>query len=304
MRKDRGLVILAAAAPLAALLPVGTLAGLGGWLRELSLSGPGGNAGAWAIVLGLTALPALGLLWRGRRRADWLLLLAAGEILAGLFYLVNPTLLTAEYGAGNVIALAAAGCVGATLLAWAAMRGLGGILASERPGRTMERLLRWSGWAWAWLAGLWQEIRRTAEGNSALDTGALMPTYLTLGVLAVMDLVPALLCCQILRWGGRLALGLEEDPFGGETVALAEELGGRCAGVAGGSAWRGTCCSSCCCRCCTPPASTCRSPSPPSCWRRRWGCCAATSGGPRPSATTTGPSFRRLWRSPCTWTSC
>ena len=85
-------------------------------------------------------------------------------------------------------------------------------------------------------AGLWQEIRRTAEGNSALDTGALMPTYLTLGVLAVMDLVPALLCCQILRWGGRLALGLEEDPFGGETVALAEELGGRCAWVAGLSA--------------------------------------------------------------------
>lgn len=237
MRKDRGLVILAAAAPLAA-LPVGTLAGLGGWLRELSLSGPGGNAGAWAIVLGLTALPALGLLWRGRRRADWLLLLAAGEILAGLFYLVNPTLLTAEYGAGNVIALAAAGCVGATLLAWAAMRGLGGVLASERPGRTMERLLRWSGWAWAWLAalaqgaGLWQEIRRTAEGNSALDTGALMPTYLTLGVLAVMDLVPALLCCQILRWGGRLALGLEEDPFGGETVALAEGLSRRCGRVA------------------------------------------------------------------------
>ena len=64
---------MAAAAPLAALLPVGTLAGLGSWLRELSLSGPGGNAGAWAIVLGLTALPALGLLWRGRRRADWLL---------------------------------------------------------------------------------------------------------------------------------------------------------------------------------------------------------------------------------------
>ena len=63
-----------------------------------------------------------------------------------------------------------------------------------------------------------------------------MPTYLTLGVLAVMDLVPALLCCQILRWGGRLALGLEEDPFGGETVALAEELGGRCAWVAGLSA--------------------------------------------------------------------
>ena len=74
MRKDGGLfagaaVALAAAAPLAALLPAGTLAGLGDWLRELSLSGPGGNAGAWGIALGLSALPALGLLLRGRRRA-------------------------------------------------------------------------------------------------------------------------------------------------------------------------------------------------------------------------------------------
>lgn len=247
MRKDGGLfagaaVALAAAAPLAALLPAGTLAGLGDWLRELSLSGPGGNAGAWGIALGLSALPALGLLLRGRRRADWLLLLASGEILAGVFYLVNPTLLMPEADGRHFIALAAAGCAGATLLAWAAMRGLGGILEAERPGQTMERLLRWSAWAWAWLAalaqgaGLWQAIRQTAEGNTALDADALLPTYLTLGVLAVLDLIPSLLCCQALRWGGRLALRLEEDPFGGETVALAEELGGRCAWVAGLSA--------------------------------------------------------------------
>mgnify|MGYP006922415738 CR=1 FL=1 len=228
--------------PLAALLPAGTLAGLGDWLRELSLSGPGGNAGAWGIALGLSALPALGLLLRGRRRADWLLLLASGEILAGVFYLVNPTLLMPEADGRHFIALAAAGCAGATLLAWAAMRGLGGILEAERPGQTMERLLRWSAWAWAWLAalaqgaGLWQAIRQTAEGNTALDADALLPTYLTLGVLAVLDLIPSLLCCQALRWGGRLALRLEEDPFGGETVALAEELGGRCAWVAGLSA--------------------------------------------------------------------
>ena len=63
---------------------------LGRWLRELSLSGPGGNAAAWAVVLALAALPALGLLWRGRCRWDWLLALAGGEILGGLFFLVNP----------------------------------------------------------------------------------------------------------------------------------------------------------------------------------------------------------------------
>ena len=73
-----------------ALCPLGKL---GIWLRELSLSGPAGNVGAWALVLGLAALPGLGLLQRGRSRYDWLLLLASGELLAGLFYLVNPTLL-------------------------------------------------------------------------------------------------------------------------------------------------------------------------------------------------------------------
>ena len=223
------------------MVTIGMLTRLGEWLRELSLSGPGGNAAAWGIVAALSALPALGLLWRGRSKWDWLLLLAAGEILAGLFYLVNPTLLTAEYAARNFIALAAAGCVGATLLAWAVLRGLKNILASEAPGRTMDRLLRWSALAWAWLAvvaqgvGVWQTAQKTAEGNTALDAAALMPTYLTLVVLAVMDLIPTLLCCEALRWGGKLALRLEEDPFGEETVTLAESLGGRCARMAGTS---------------------------------------------------------------------
>ena len=74
-------------------------------------------------------------------------------------------------------------------------------------------------------AGVWQKIQETAQSNTALSTKALMPTYLTLAVLAVMDLLPTLLCCEVLRWGGKLTLALDADPFGGETVALAEELG-------------------------------------------------------------------------------
>lgn len=219
-------------------MSIGTLLRLGEWLRDLSLSGAGGNIAAWGAVLGLTALPALGLLWRGRCRYDWLLLLAAGEILAGLFWLVNPTLLVTEYDAKPFIALAAAGCVGATMLAWAVLRGLKNILCAENPGRTMSRLLWWSALAWAWLAalaqgaGVWQKIQETAQSNTALSAKALMPTYLTLAVLAVMDLLPTLLCCEVLRWGGKLTLALDADPFGGETVALAEKLGGRCVRVA------------------------------------------------------------------------
>ena len=124
------------------------------------------------------------------------------------------------------------------MLAWAVLRALQNILRAENPGRTIDQLLRWSAWAWAYLAalaqgvGVWQTMREVAESNTALDTGALLPTYLTLAVLAVMDLIPTLLCCQVLRWGGKLALGLEADPFGGATVSLAEKLGGRCIRVA------------------------------------------------------------------------
>ena len=37
---------------------------LGEWLRELSLSGAGGNLAAWALVLAVCALPLLFLCWR------------------------------------------------------------------------------------------------------------------------------------------------------------------------------------------------------------------------------------------------
>lgn len=230
--------VLLLAAALAAATPAGGLAALGTWLRRLSLSGAGGNAAAWGIVLGLSALPALGLLWRGRQGYDWLLLLAAGEIFAGLYFLVNPTLLTAADGSRTMIGLAAAGSVTATVLAWAALRGLQNIMSAEDPGRTMALLLRWSAVTLVWLAvllqgvNLWQEISRTGAANTALRPEELMPTYLTLTALAVMDLIPTLLCCQVLSWGGELALRLEEDPFGEGTVAMSERLGGRCAGVA------------------------------------------------------------------------
>ena len=63
-----------------------------------------------------------------------------------------------------------------------------------------------------------------------------MPTYLLLAALAAADLAPTLLGCRVLRWGGTLALQMEEDPFGEGTVALAETLSGRCGRIAALSA--------------------------------------------------------------------
>lgn len=215
---------------------------IGRWLRELSLSGPGGNAAAWAAVLALAALPALGLLWRGRCRWDWLLVLAGGEILGGLFFLVNPTLLGVPLEgepAAKLWGLTVAGGTGAVLLAWAVLRWL---RALERgaSGRSVERLLSWAALLAGALAILAQgldlagKLQNVASSNTApgLD---LVPTYLTLCLLAAADLVPSLLGCAVLRWGGRLAAALEADPFDGATVALAETVRVRCGQVAAAS---------------------------------------------------------------------
>ena len=215
---------------------------LGRWLRELSRSGPGGNAAAWAVVLALAALPALGLLWRGRCRWDWLLALAGGEILGGLFFLVNPTLLGVPLEgepAAKLWGLTVAGGTGTVLLAWAVLRWL---RALERgaSGRSVERLLSWAALLAGALAILAQgldlagKLQNVASSNTAPELD-LVPTYLTLCLLAAADLVPSLLGCAVLRWGGRLAAALEADPFAGAPVALAERVRVRCGWVAAAS---------------------------------------------------------------------
>lgn len=232
-----GFLILAC---LPALLPAGALPRLGEWLRALSLSGGQGNAAAWAAVLGLSILPALGLLWRPRCRWDWLLPLAAAEIFAGLYLLVNPSLVSDQFPAGDFIALAAAGTISATVLAWAVLRWLARMEDSPSPGRTLERLLKWSavviGWLAAWSEGAaaLEKIHTVAAGNTD-PAVVLWPTNAAVILLAMADYVPTLLGCAMLLWGGKLARLLEADPFGEETVALAEKVSRSCGRAAAAS---------------------------------------------------------------------
>ena len=79
-----------------------------------------------------------------------------------------------------------------------------------------------------------EKIRAVAAANTAPGV-VLWPTNLSLCVLAAAELTPTLLGCAVLLWGGRLARALEADPFGGETVALAEGLSRRCGQVTAAS---------------------------------------------------------------------
>ena len=231
-----GTAVLLLLACLPALLPAG-VPRLGEQLRALSLSGGQGNAAAWAAVLALTVLPALGLLWRPWCKWDWLLPLASAEIFAGLYLLVNPALVSAEYPAGEAVAIALAGSLSSTVLAWAILRWLEKMENSPSLGRTLERLLKWSaviiGWLTAWSGGAaaLEKIHTAAAGNTAPGI-VLWPTNTAIILLAIADYVPTLLGCAMLLWGGKLARLLESDPFGADTAALAERVSHSCSQAA------------------------------------------------------------------------
>lgn len=233
---------LAAAALLPVLLPSGALPAFGVWLRNLSLSGEKGNLAAWSIVLLLTAVPALGLLWKPKCKWNFLLLLAAAEIFAGLFLLVNPQMAYPfpDFDGRKFISLAALGCVSASLLAWAVLRWLEDAEKHTAIGRTLEILLGFSavilGWIAAWNTGLtaWQNIKSVAEANT-MPGAQLAGTNFFIILLAVADLIPTLLGCGALLSAGRLAGAMESRPFGEETIALAEKLSRDCERIAAAS---------------------------------------------------------------------
>ncbi|MDE7242506.1 MAG: hypothetical protein K2O18_00795 [Oscillospiraceae bacterium] len=207
------------------------------WLRTLSLSGTAGNLSAWGIVLLLSALPALGLLWRGRNRWNWLLPLASLQIFFGLYFLINPTLLNPVLDLGQMWGLAVLVGTVSTLLAWAVLRGLERLEKSVSLGRTLSLLLDAAGClvlclsGWDHAVSLWEKIRQAAEANTAIPD-RLLPTYFMLTLLTLADLVSVLPGCLVLFWGGDLARAMENDPFSAETVSLSEKLSRWCAKTA------------------------------------------------------------------------
>ena len=219
---------------------VGPLATFGQWLRQLSLSGGSGNIAAWAIVTAISLLPALGLLWKGRSKADCLLLLSGAELLAALYFLVNPALAyPGVSGLGeNFMAqswgLVSGGCVLGTLAAWVLLRVLGQL--EKKPVSMLPGLLFWAAMLYALLVGanavqsLLTDIAAVADGNT--DAARVASSSGLLAVLTVIQAVPSLLAAWVLLWGGSLAKALDEAPFEEETVALAESIAHRCGQVA------------------------------------------------------------------------
>ena len=204
---------------------------LGAWLRQLSLSGGGGNIAAWAVVLIVAALPALGLLWKGRQKADWLLPAASVVLLVWLFYLVNPTMLGTVLPAAEGWAMCGLAAVGSLMVTWALLRLMKKLDANGTG--LLPKILTVGAVIYAFMLGMGtmqQLVADTAAVQAAntADPGRTSFTVNTMWTLAFFKVWPALAAAAVVMWGGDLLRALEKDPFAGETVDLAEKIAKQC----------------------------------------------------------------------------
>ena len=208
----------------------------GGLLRELSLSGPGGNVLAWAIVLLAAGLPLLLLVLppnRGRRHWEDIFLPASSLLLIGLaFCAVNPSYLDRFFG--STLLIAAAMIWVSLLVFWGVLRLLRGM--EEAPLERLSGVLRILLVGCAALlvfaaasrvSGAIVEINNLQQDWTLFLAVASVPEPSGLTgdqalnialALPLVELIPDLLGAWMLLLAADLTAALARDPFGEESV--------------------------------------------------------------------------------------
>ena len=208
----------------------------GGMLRELSLSGPGGNVLAWAIVLLAAGLPLLLLVLppnRGRRHWEDIFLPASSLLLIGLaFCAVNPSYLDRFFG--STLLIAAAVIWVSLLVFWGVLRLLRGM--EEAPLERLSGVLRILLVGCAALlvfaaasrvSGAIVEINNLQQDWTLFLAVASVPEPSGLTgdqalnialALPLVELIPDLLGAWMLLLAADLTTALAREPFGEESV--------------------------------------------------------------------------------------
>ena len=211
----------------------------GGLLRELSLSGPGGNILAWVLVFLAAGLPLLLLVLppnRGRRHWEDIFLPASSLLLIGLaFCAVNPSYLDRFFG--STLLIAAAVIWVSLLVFWGVLRLLRGM--EEAPLEKLSGVLRILLVGCAALlvfaaasrvSGAIVEINNLQQDWTLFLAVASVPEPSGLTgdqalnialALPLVELIPDLLGAWMLLLAADLTTALARDPFGEESV-------GRC----------------------------------------------------------------------------
>ena len=220
----------------------------GAWLRQLSLSGAGGNVLAWVLVLLVSCLPLLLMvLPRGRGRwhgEDLLLPGCALLFLVLAFCLVNPTWQPSPIFP-EVWMLAAFGLWEMGLVSWLVLRLLRGLEEGtmEKVSAVLRVLLVGCAALLVFAAALHgsRAVAAAVDGPAPeqiamgqLITGGPFDRVMSAGslwltaVLALAELVPNLLAAWVLLLAADLTDALALGPFSGESAARCAATARRC----------------------------------------------------------------------------
>lgn len=220
----------------------------GAWLRQLSLSGAGGNVLAWALVLLVSCLPLLLLVLprdRGRWHGEDLLLPGCALLFLVLaFCLVNPTWQPSPIFP-EVWMLAAFGIWGMGLVSWLVLRLLRGLEEGtmEKVSAVLRVLLVGCAALLVFAAALHgsRAVAAAVDGPAPeqiamgqLITGGPFDRVMSAGslwltaVLALAELVPNLLAAWVLLLAADLTDALALGPFSGESAARCAATARRC----------------------------------------------------------------------------
>ena len=219
---------------------------IGEALRQLSLSGYGGNLAAWGCMVAVALLPLIWLaFWKWKSWGDLLMPLLSVQLAGMLFLLVNPTLLPSP---SNVWAPGLLGAAAATLISWLLLRLVLRVDEQEQNWEALIPLLLEAGAillvflvSLSRISSLLSQIQQMQAGNSVTsDTAGFLDPAFTgipetvgftgqvLTLLALVRMIPELLGAIILIWGAELTRRIQQMPYAEETAGFCRLLARRC----------------------------------------------------------------------------
>jgi len=206
-------------------------------LRALSLSGAGGNIAAIVIYVFICLLPGAAALWVLRKRLkgeDILIGLFTVMMFVAVYYMINPSLLSGNYGSdfNPLLRAILGGCCWCIVVCWVVLKLIRRALALERAG--VQRLLMiclgfvaffFVAVAFAGAVGgftaAWESLK---EGNTALGERELLLTTVFLAVKAIINALPYALDALVAVKGMELLSAMNADPYSARTVERAESV--------------------------------------------------------------------------------
>ncbi|MBR5489828.1 MAG: hypothetical protein IKV79_01000 [Oscillospiraceae bacterium] len=206
-------------------------------LRALSLSGNGGNILAIILYIIVCLLPGGVLLYLRRKalkKEDILIGVFTAMMFAAIYYMINPALLSRNYGSEfyPLLKSALGGCCWCIAVCWVVFKLVGKLRSADKSG--VQRLFKIClgvlafffaalafGGAAGEISGGWENLK---AANTALSERELLPTLIFCSVKAIINALPYALDAIVAVKGMELISAMEADTYSSIAVEKAEAI--------------------------------------------------------------------------------